>query len=181
MSSNEVRDASDRLSRMASEEDAGATPKPTLTVIYSVAAPDAITDLTVDDFGANTVDLVWSAPNLNGGTLQVYQLNYTTPCGIPLTALPNGTTATSYTVSGLSSVTCYSFRATAATEAGRNNGGNIVNVTTLAFNQANFTVGDLSFDADNADVIPIFFERQDITATSLYLNLTYPLPFQPSS
>lgn len=144
-------------------------------ISYTAPPPNSIDDLTADDFDTESVDLSWSAPNLNGGTLQRYTLNYTTPCGTPLTALPNGTTATSYTVSGLASNTCYSFRASAATGSGYNvTGANIVNVTTLAFNQANFTVGSLSFDADNPDVIPIFFERTDINSTSLFLNVTYP-------
>lgn len=145
-----------------------------LQVTYQVGAPDPINDLAVSDFDADSVDLTYSEPGLNGGTLQVYQFNYTTPCGTPLTALPNGTTATTHTVSGLTANTCYSFRATAATEGGRNDGGNIVNVTTLAFNQANFTVGNLSFDDTNQDVIPIFFERDDISDTALLLNVTYP-------
>ena len=44
MSSNEVRDAGDRLSRMASEEEAAATQKPTLSVTYTVP----ITSITFD-------------------------------------------------------------------------------------------------------------------------------------
>lgn len=147
-----------------------------LQVTYTFTAkPDSITTLQVDDFDTDSVDLSWTAPSLNGGTLQLYQMNYTTPCGIPLTNLPNGTAATSYIVSSLSPATCYSFRATAVTQNGGNvTFANIVNVTTLAFNQANFTIGDLSFDAENDDVIPIFFERDDISSTSLYLNVTYP-------
>lgn len=172
--STTVRDATDRFTFIAAEEDAGATPKPTLTVVYLAAPPSPITTLAATSYTAESVDLGWSAPNLNGGTLQLYQLNYTTPCSNdPTTHLPNGTTATSYTISGLTAATCYSFRATAATEAGRNTvGANVVNVTTLAFNQANFTIGTLSFDADNPLLQGIRFTRTDNGSASR-VNVTY--------
>lgn len=145
-----------------------------LEITYSLSPPDPITDLTVDDYDTTSVDLSWSAPNLNSGTLQRYVLNYTTPCGIPTTALPNGTTATSYTVSGLTPNTCYSFRASAATEAGYNtNGANIVNVTTLAFNQANFTIGSFNFNANNPVIFPIRYERIDLNTTHTLVNVTF--------
>lgn len=148
-----------------------------LSITYT-SIPDAVTTLVATAVSTTEIDLSWSAPNLNGGTLQRYVINYTTPCGNPTTHLANGTTATSYSVSGLTVATCYSFRVSAATEGGYNASGNIANATTFAFNQANFTVGSLSFDADNDDVIPIFFERDDINNTALYLNVTYPDTWQ---
>lgn len=138
--------------------------------------PDAVNTLQVTDSTTTTATLEWTAPDLKGGTLSGYRINYTTPWGNPATiAADTATSSTSYIVSGLTPTTQYSFRVSATTDFGRNiTGANIANMTTPTFNQANFTVGDLSFDADNQDVIPIFFERDDITATSLYLNVTYP-------
>lgn len=147
-----------------------------LSITYLSTKADAITTLVATPISTTEIDLDWSAPNLNGGTLQGYMINYTTPCGIPTTTLVNntGTSAVSYSVSGLTIDTCYSFRVGAWTQLGVNGSGNIANATTLPFNAGNFTVGSLSFNAVNQDVIPIFFERTDINTTALYLNVTYP-------
>lgn len=144
-----------------------------LEVTYSAAPPNPVTTLAASGTTTTTTDLSWTAPNMNGGTLQRYVLNYTTPCGTPNTHLANGTTATSYTVSGLTLDTCYSFRVSAATEAGYNiSGANIVNVTTLAFNQANYTIGGFNFNANNPVLFPIRYERID-NGTSTYVNVTF--------
>ncbi len=141
----------------------------------AIGPPNAVTTLTVDDFDTTTVDLSLTQPALNGGTLQRYMFNYTTPCSSnPLTALPNGTTALTYTVSGLTADTCYTFRATAATQGGKNvTGANEVNVTTLAFNQANFTIGSFNFNANNPDIFPIRYERIDLNTTHTLVNITF--------
>jgi hypothetical protein len=74
--------------------------------------------------------------------------------------------------------TCYTLRASAATEAGYNTTfGNVLNVTTLSFNQANFTIGDLSFDADNGDIFPIRFARTDANSTYTTLQVIYDKDF----
>lgn len=137
--------------------------------------PDPITDLAASGTTADSTILTYTEPALNGGSLQNYVFNYTTPCGEPLTPLTNGTTATSYTVSGLDGAVCYSFRAAAATERGINTvGANIVNVTTLAFNPGNFTVGYLDFEEDNPDQVPLWFTKTVNNSTSTTLTVTYP-------
>lgn len=144
-----------------------------LNIVYvAPGPPDAITDLHTTAINAETVDLAFSAPSMNGGTLQAYLFNYTTPCGTPLTVLPNGTTATTYTVSGLTASTCYSFRASAGTEFGRNDTGNILNVTTLTFNEANYTIGSFSYLATNQNIFPIRYERID-NGTQTLVNVTF--------
>lgn len=147
-----------------------------LQINYTAAtAPNPITTLAVTDFDTDSADLSFSAPALNGGTLQRYMFNYTTPCSTnPLTPLPNGTTATTYTVSGLTPATCYTLRATAATQFGKNIiGANTVNVTTLAFNQANFTIGSFNFNANNPLLFPIRYERIDNGTTNTLVNVTF--------
>lgn len=151
------------------------TTTPQLQVVYVVPTPpNAITTLAGSSPTTTTVDLTWTAPNLNGGTLQNYILNYTTPCGIPTTPLPNGTAATSYTIGSLTPDTCYSFRASAATQFGFNiTGANIVNVTTLAFNEANYTIGSFNFNAQNPNLFPIRYERINLNSTHLLVNVTF--------
>lgn len=144
-----------------------------LQVTYTVPPPNAVTTLSGTATSTSTVNLSWSAPNLNGGTLQRYVLNYSAICGTPDTFLANGTTATSYIVSGLTANHCYTFRVSAATEAGKNiTGANIANVTTLAFNQANYTIGGFNFDADNPLRLPILFTRID-SGSQAKVNITY--------
>ena len=170
---SEVRDATERYTTIGTGNHGTPSSRPFLIVVYTIGPPYAITTLQADDFDADSVDLSWNAPVLNGGTLQLYQMNYTTPCGTPLTALPNGTTATSYTVSGLTGATCYSFRATAVTDLGKNiTGANIVNVTTDAFNEANYTIGSFNFQATNQNIFPIRYERID-NGTQTLVNVTF--------
>lgn len=150
-----------------------------LEVTYTLPPPNGVTTLTSSGTTTSTTNLSWSAPNLNGGTLQRYQIYYTTPCGTPATFLANGTTATSYAVTGLTPATCYSFRVSAATEAGYNYTGNIANVTTLTFNQANFTIGSFNFDADNPLRLPIRYERID-SGSNTRVNVTFANSITPA-
>lgn len=143
-----------------------------LEVTYSVGPPNPVTTLAASGTTTTSTNLSWSAPSLNGGTLQLYQIRYTTPCGTPSTFLANGTTATSYAVSGLTPTTCYSFRVSAATEGGYNFTGNIANVTTLTFNEANFTIGGFNYQADNPLRLPIRYERID-NGSNTRVNVTF--------
>lgn len=148
-----------------------------LEVTYAAIPPNAVTTLAASGTTTTSTNLSWSTPNLNGGTLQRYVIYYTTPCGTPATFLANGTISTSYAVSGLSASTCYSFRTSAATEAGYNFTGNIANVTTLAFNQANYTIGGFSYTADNPLRLPIRYETQILNSTHTLVNVTYTKTF----
>jgi len=159
---NEVRDGSNYGSQFGMAE---------LEVTYSSTGPNAVTDLTVIGNTGTTITLDWSEPGLNGGILSGYQINNTTPFGQPMTVLTNNTNSSSSTavISGLTSVTQYSFRVSAWTNNGNNATGNIVNVTTLT----DIAVGSVNVGGTNPNIIPIMFNRQDINNTALFLNVTY--------
>lgn len=146
----------------------------TLTIVYISAKPDAVTTLHSTSISTTSVDLAWTAPNMNGGTCSGYQINYTTPWGQPITILNNntGVCTTSYTVSPLVIATDYSFRVSARTQLGVNATGNILNITTLAFNAANYTIGSFNFNANNPLIFPIRYERIN-NGTSTYVNVTF--------
>ena len=131
---NETADASTYDLTIASENDAGATPKPTLEIVYNLGSPpNPITSLTYDNLAANSVDIIWTAPNSFGsGTFQNYTANSTTPWGAPLTFVGN-TTSLFYNVTGLIFGTDYSFRVSAVTEIAYNTTGSyILNITTTS-------------------------------------------------
>lgn len=100
-----------------------------------IVPPDKITDLTSANLGTSTVDLLWTQPGLNGGTLTNYLINFTTPFGNPQTFRAN-TTNTYLNVTGLTLGTDYSFRVSALTQGGYNATGNILNITTTAASYA---------------------------------------------
>jgi hypothetical protein len=149
-----------------------------LEITYSTTPnPDAVDDLTSTDIGVTTVDLSWTEPNLQTGNLSGYRISYGTPhTDSPSVIITNNTESSDVTtqVSGLSELTQYSFQIGVWTE-GSNMTGNILNVTTVEdFTLANYTAGFFDVNATNTDIIQMFFERQDINSTSLFLNVTYP-------
>ena len=110
-----------------------------LTIVYTTTPPPwAVTDLVSTSTGSTTVDLDWTQPYLGGGNQALigYQINKTTPWGVP-TVLVNdtGTSTSAYTAAGLTIGTNYSFRVSAWTNNTgghpfNNATGNILNVTT---------------------------------------------------
>ena len=154
--------------------DTGTTP-PQLTLVYSpVPPPDAVDDLSSPSQTFGSVNLAWTQPELNGGNLTGYQINYTTPQGNPNIVITNNTqsTDTSAVVSNLSIGTPYTFGVSAWTE----NGNNVtkpymlwLNVTT----SGNFTIGTALFNQTNNEVLPITFEEQSINSTAKFLNVTF--------
>jgi hypothetical protein len=147
----------------------------TLTVIYTTQSANAVTTLAISDIETDSLRLTWVAPSANG-TIIGYMINYTSPWGDPLTKIVNDTATTGviYDVSGLTLNTDYSFRVCAWVATGCNaTNGKIANTTTLAFNQANFTIGSFNFDADNPLIFPIRYERQDLNSTHTFVNVTY--------
>lgn len=144
-----------------------------LEVTFTTKGPYAVTDLTATGASSTSVDLDWTTPNTGNGTLQGYQINYTTPFGLPQTVLVNNSgTATDYTVTGLTTGSNYSFRVAIQTTSGYNASGNIANVT-VNFIAANFTIGSLNFNAENPNIFPIRFERTDSNATYTTLKVIY--------
>lgn len=144
---------------------------------FTMGPPNRVSDLlaSVDTF--QTMDLAWTQPALNGGTLLGYQINYTTPFGNPQTIIVNntGSATTTYLVSGLTEQTDYSFRVGPWTTFGKNMSGNIANQTTPAqFISANFTIGDFNFDSTNPTEVGIYFQRIEHNASTTWVNVTYP-------
>ena len=155
-----------------------------LEITYiSIPHPDRVDDLTSTDIGYNTVNLDWTQPNLNTGNLTGYQVNYTTPWSSTVNTIITNDTHSSDTdaeVTGLSELTPYSFRIGVWTESS-NMTGNVLNITTLEdFVSANFTPGFFDLNATNPDVIQMYFERNDINSTALFLNVTYPTAYDLS-
>jgi len=91
--------------------------------------PNAVTDLTFANLDNNSVDLIWTEPGLNNGTVVNYMVNSTTPWGSSTNFLANSTNLY-YNVTGLNFGTPYSFSASVLTEGGYNFTGNILNITT---------------------------------------------------
>lgn len=149
-----------------------------LTITYTILPPDAVDTLTYTNIGETFIDLSWTTPDLNHGTLSGYMINYTTPHDNPLTVLVNDShsSSTAYTVNGLTRNTPYSFRVSAWTNEGNNATGNILNITTT-FSALNFTIGSINFNSTNPDIIPIMFERTDINDTATQIDVIYPDSF----
>jgi len=133
---------------------------------------NAVTDLTTSDITFSTVDLSWTEPNLNDGILIDYQINFTTPFGLPATIVANhtGSTSASYTVSDLTLITNYSFRVAPWIQTGNNATGNIANATTLG---QIFTVGQISVNQTNPNIIDIRFSRTDVNSTTTRVDVIY--------
>lgn len=150
----------------------------TYTLIVSYMVGNAVTDLIATDIRPTAVDLDWTTPSLVGGeSIQGYQINKTTPWNINVaTVIKNSTnsTATAITVSGLTGSTKYSFRVGPwFTSGGNNMTGNVLNITTDFDPTGAFTVGTFNITQTGPDTRPMTFERDDINATALFLNVTY--------
>jgi hypothetical protein len=102
-----------------------------ISYITEVPYPDAITDLTYTNLESDSVDLLWTEPNLQTGNLTNYMVNSTTPWSSSTNFLGN-TTNTFYNVTGLNWGTDYSFSASALTVRGYNFTGNVLNITTTS-------------------------------------------------
>lgn len=155
---------------------------------FSSNAPDPVSDLHTNFINNTSVGLAWSQPNLHKNILSGYQINYTTPSGIPNIILTNNTSTsnTNFIVSGLQLSTSYSFRVGVWTTNSSNPYGNILNIQTgTAFVPQNFTIGNIgttntgNINATNSLRIPIQYVRTD-TGNSTLLNVIYPNNFNLS-
>jgi len=144
----------------------------TLTTFSLNPPPNPITDLAATNPTFSTIDLAWTEPGLNGGTLEGYQINFTTPFGNPLSVITNNTntTTTSVIVGNLLTATDYSFRVSAWTNNGNNAAGNIANQTTLG---ESFTVGAIAVNQTNPDILDIRFVRSEVNSTTTQVDVLY--------
>lgn len=156
---------------------ASAAAAATTNTTGCVLVPYAVTDLATYTIENNRIGLTWSEPNLLGCSISGYQINYTTPYSSnPVTIIqPNtGSSQVNYLVNLLTKNTQYSFRIATITAGGHNATGNVVNATTTNLGVPDFFPGGLNFTQTNTNDIKIIFERQDINATDIFLNVTYP-------
>lgn len=106
-----------------------------LQITYHIPPPpDSITDLTLDSVTDTTANLSFTAPGLNGETLQNYTLRLDTPQTDTVTTFNQNTTSVFFNVTGLVTGTGYSGQASAGTIGGYNfTLANILNFTTLEY------------------------------------------------
>ena len=138
--------------------------------------PNAVTVMSAAGTVFTDVFLDWTAPHHHAPGITNYQINYTTPYGLPQTIWSHPTsTLSEATVTGLTIGNDYSFRVTAITIHGMNSsGGVIANSTTSTV----FELGNLPDpDTTNLDDFKIFFTRTDTNATSILLEVTYPASY----
>ena len=132
--------------------------------------PNSVTDLVITPNSLLQFLGVWTAPDLFG-TLNGYQINYTTPAGDPQTIYTSTNPGVTATISGLNPTVEYSFRVSANTYHGMNTTfGNIENATA----SSEIAVGDLDFDAGtNPDVNPIWYENYVVDSTTNNVQVRY--------
>jgi hypothetical protein len=136
--------------------------------------PDAVTDLTGEsDTLESSITLSWTEPTSYAPEIVGYAINFTTPEGDPLTARSDSpvlTDDTEYIALGLTIGSEYSFRVAPLTVHGTNASGNIWNgSTSTIFVIGNFT----SPDVENPNDFQIFFERTDLNASAVQLDVIY--------
>lgn len=162
--------------KVSSLNNSGISAASNTDATYTCKKPNAVTTLTGSATDLSTVVLTWIAP-VPYASLLGYQVNYTTPYGIPLTIFNpphTGSSTVTTTIFGLSIGNDYSFRVSPVTIFGKNATGNIFNVTTTtAFELGNLTLTDTI----NTDDFKIFYERTDTNATSILLEVTYPASY----
>ena len=175
--------ADQQITNFAAEEDGGATPPPTLTILYN--SPSAVRDLIATEIRGTGVDLSWGTPTIIG-VLSGYQINFTTPHNENVASiLPNQnnteSSETTAIISDLIGSTDYSFRIGVwETSGAKNMSGNVLNITTGFDPTAAFTAGSFNLTAIGTDVRNFKFERIDLNTTALLLNVTYPNTFNAS-
>ena len=138
--------------------------------------PNAINSLTATADEFTDVELSWTAPHHHSPGIITYQINYTTPYGLPQTIWSHpASTTIPISVTGLTIGNDYSFRVTAVTIHGMNSSGAMIaNSTTSTV----FELGNLPDpDTTNFDDYKIFFTRTDTNATSILLEVTYPASY----
>jgi len=151
--------------------------RPQLQITYTNTI-DPVDTLFVTKFELTGVDLGWVEPNTDGGILEGYQINFTTPHGDPITPITNNTFSllTTATITNLLSDTNYTFRVTAVTEGlNKNVDGKLLNITTIGL--GNFTIGFADLDADNFDARDIKYRRIDEANDITKLEVVYPNAF----
>ena len=126
--------------------------------------PDSIDDLAMTTNAILQFLLSWSVPDNLNGSLEYYQINYTTPAGDPLTIHTSTQSGTSAALSGFDPSVEHSFRVSAITNHGTNaTFSNIQNGTLTS----EIAVGDLDFAlATNPDAPEITYVLYNVDSTT---------------
>ncbi len=127
--------------------------------------------------GSTDVTLCWNGEILTTLNVTGYQINFTTPWGIPLNIQRNDTqsSATTRLILDLASGTQYSFRVQAWDNFTAANQTNIINITTTG---SSFDIGDLIFDgALNPTVFDWFWQEEHPNDNDVSLLIHYPNGF----
>ena len=107
--------------------------EPTVTTT-ATAVPDAITGMTAttdSNNGATEIDLAWSTPNANGAALTGYRLERKAGSGsFALATASIATSATTYSDTGLTPATVYTYRLRATNSVGNSAWSNEPSATT---------------------------------------------------
>ena len=123
------RDYSFRV-RVVTENGIGPNNPVLDTRTLPLPLPDPVLDLSATNITSGSLRLEWSQPDLNGGTLQNYQVLIISPHGNPTTQLAR-TIEPFYDVTGLTHNTDYSFQVQARTDGGYSGGNAILDTRTL--------------------------------------------------
>ena len=108
--------------------------------------PEPISNLNAVLVEPTLLELQWTQPELNGGTFKNYLVNFTTSHGTTMTFLAN-TTTNSYTHTGLTPDTEYSYSVkTVTVEGGASEPSNILNLKTMSLPEpiTNLTATDIT-------------------------------------
>ena len=116
---------------------------------FTASAPSAPTGLAATAVSSSQINLSWTAPSNNGGsTITGYKIERSTDGGSTWsTVLANtGNSATTYSDSGLSPNTAYTYRVSAINSAGTSPPSNTASATTLSA-----LVGEWKFEGSTQD------------------------------
>ena len=131
--------------------------------------PNAVTDLTVTTNNLLQFVLNWSQPTLYG-TLTGYQLNYTTPAGVPQTIYSNSIQDTNTKISGFDPTVEFSFRVAPITIHGTNATGNIVTAQVTS----QIEIGDISVSGQaTPDTRDIVFSMETLDNNTNVITATF--------
>uniref|UniRef100_A0AAT9JFF7 ORF42 n=1 Tax=Nitrosopumilaceae spindle-shaped virus TaxID=3065433 RepID=A0AAT9JFF7_9VIRU len=131
--------------------------------------PNAVTDLTVTTNNLLQFVLNWSQPTLYG-TFTGYQLNYTTPAGVPQTIYSSSIQDTNTKISGFDPTVEFSFRVAPITIHGTNATGNIVTGQVTS----QIEIGDITVSGQaTPDTRDIVFTMESLDNTTNVITATF--------
>ena len=128
------------------------------TSIASLATADPIDDLAASAITSNSITLSWTEPNLNGGTLNTYEIIQGT--------LVHRTSATELTVQNLNPDTAYDFAVQTVTTGGKSLPGNLLRTSTASLATAD-PIDDLAASAITNTGLTLSWSAPDLNGQTL--------------